>query len=844
MQAAMPRRPRILFLDAHDSFTNNITSLLTTLLNVDVHVLEIDSPLFNPGSPTFRQAFAHELSHYDAVVCGPGPGTPENPDDVGLIGRIWDFDIPVLGVCLGFQALVLASGGRVRRLEGGLHGMVRQISHSGTGIFKGVGGGFRATLYHSLCVNLGQDGVGDEEWESKKWNGEGWRGCEELVPLAWVEEPRGDGRGRERICMAVRHRSKPFWGVQYHPESVCTETEGDRVIVNWFGEAMRWNAERGRVVRHGDVLAGQATRTSLLSTVDHSPRREYVDFALHPRFRHTTISIPEGMDVVDMVELLDDSEDGHIVLDSSNASLPAPKEGAADVRGRYSIFALGRQEWVRVTYKAGNEYTLLWPPHSFRSRKPLVMPLHRYGGSIWGFLADYQNRRRVETPKDLETPFLGGFMGFVTYEQGLHDIGVEILEPRGHERPDVCFVWVAKSVVVDHRKGLVHVQHLQRQDDRRLGEDDWTGRTARMLREPPSGWKPRDKASDVTSGKADDIDNKGYSQYATHQWKLPDQDEYQDKVKQCQEYIAAGDSYELCLTDQTTISRKRSRSIGRGFDNIRHGRDGLKRPTPPPPTSWQLFKRMRASQPAPFASYIKLEGMTLVSASPERFLEYDRDGHCSMRPMKGTVRKSDSVSTLAQAEKILHVPKEEAENLMIVDLVRHDLHGVCGAGNVEVRDLMKVEEYRDVYQMITVVEGRLPPPEKQKMNERYTGLDVLAASLPPGSMTGAPKKRSCEILRTLEGGRERSVYSGVVGYMCASGRGDWSVTIRSLFRWEDEQNNDDEGGATELWRIGAGGAVTALSTPEGEAEEMFTKLDGPFRTINWDRLGWTGHGWE
>ncbi|KAJ4306536.1 hypothetical protein N0V88_001340 [Collariella sp. IMI 366227] len=128
-----------------------------------------------------------------------------------------------------------------------------------------------------------------------------------------------------------------------------------------------------------------------------------------------------------------------------------------------------------------------------------------------------------------------------------------------------------------------------------------------------------------------------------------------------------------------------------------------------------------------------------VNLSDQRFLTYDRSGRCSMRPMKGTVRKSDVCSTLAQAEKILHVPKEEAENLMIVDLVRHDLHGVCGAGQVTVSDL-----------------------------------------------------------------------------------------------WDDEQVvvNGEEGPEThEVWRIGAGGAVTILSTPEGEREEMFTKLAGPLRVF-------------
>jgi para-aminobenzoate synthetase len=206
--------------------------------------------------------------------------------------------------------------------------------------------------------------------------------------------------------------------------------------------------------------------------------------------------------------------------------------------------------------------------------------------------------------------------------------------------------------------------------------------------------------------------------------------------------------------------------------------------------------------------------------------------------MKGTVRKSPQVSTLAQAEALLQVPKEQAENLMIVDLVRHDLHGVCGSGNVSVPRLMVVEEYASVFQMISVVEGQIlqVPIEKEGARTRYTGVDVLAASLPPGSMTGAPKKRSCEILQEIEGYKDRSLYSGVVGYMDVGGRGDFSVNIRCMFRWDDEGEGDggsqdaayDDGEIfdEEVWHIGAGGAVTALSTPVAEREEMQTKLAG------------------
>jgi para-aminobenzoate synthetase len=880
------RRPRILFLDAHDSFSNNITSLLTTLLEADVSVLTIDDPLLlsdhdtttaapssssssnsspvsapAPPSPSREERFIAELKRYDALVCGPGPGNPDNDADVGLMRCVWrladegDEMLPVLGVCLGFQSLVSAHGGRVGRLRRGLHGMVREIVHRGDyqdagdedDIFRGVGR-FKATLYHSLCGDIGQDGIvgGQEEWEAARWGP--FDGCPDLLPLAWAEEEREDGR-KERILMAVKHRTKPFWGVQYHPESVCTEEEGNKVILNWFREAQSWNERRGRtpVLLDGHGLARAATKPSLLSQLVGNPRfggtatmYNYAD-ALNPVLRSQTVPLRPGFEVPDIVEAigLDCSE--KIILDSANA---APTTSRADVRGRYSIIAACMDEAVRIEHHAGDDYATI----SMRSiggsavHVPEQVPLAPYG-SIWGLLADFHEKRRMPVAESSSsTPFIGGFMGYITYEQGLSDIGVHIEQPRPHCRPDVFLAWVHKSIVVDHELGLIHVQHLSsRRYDKR---EKWVEKTADKLRRLR---RPRRRLSPSSPEKT-----RHPSMSASVQ--PPQTKEYEAKVRICQEYIAAGESYELCLTDQTTLTRPLGEEAPH-LDPVsvphpretKQQRQQLSRASP----SWTLFKRLRKHQPAPFASYLRLGSATLVSASPERFLTYDHDGRCSMRPMKGTVRKSEAVPTLAEAERILHVPKEEAENLMIVDLVRHDLHGVCGAGRVEVPKLLAVEEYQSVFQMITVVEGQLPlpppppPPPGGEKNEtagrRYTGLDVLAASLPPGSMTGAPKKRSCEILRQIEGHKERGLYSGVVGYMCATGRGDWSVTIRSLFRYDDEQVVvDGEKGPEkhEVWRIGAGGAVTILSTPEGEREEMFTKLAGPLRVFGEEACRW------
>lgn len=831
-----PDRPRVLFVDAYDSFSNNITSLLATLLDAEVYVLPIDAAIS-------RDEFRRELSHYEAVVCGPGPGSPQNEADVGLMKWLWELPddelVPVLGICLGFQSLVLSCGGKVRRLRRGLHGMVRRIEHQSAAedsqevnIFDGVCD-FDATLYHSLCADVGQDTV--EDWHDRRWARP--EGLDNIIPLAWVEEDRADGQDKERILMAMKHQRKPFWGLQYHPESVCTEAVGNRVILNWFNRASRWNREN-RVAagpNRYDILARKAFKPSLLQQaaaveVDREFGRDVWESMLHESgrrldYKSASIAIPPAaaVEVPDIVEMLGSTGSDHVILDSANGNQPRAKTGV-DVRGRFSIVALQVDECVRIESHTGDNFISIVspgePPHKVSFRP---------GENVWHLLAEFHGRKRssLEThggsvPHERDVPFLGGFVGYVTYEQGLSDIGIALGQDRGHRRPDVCLAWATKSVVLDHEEGTLHIQDLE-------GDTRWITSVVSKL-EGSNLWRHR-PCPDSKKGP------KLPSALET-QIRKPEQAKYEAKVRMCQEYIAAGDSYELCLTDQTHIARtvmaeKKGHRPEQPAATFQRSGASARKADPRSDTSWDLYRTLRKRNPAPFASYIRLGGATLVSSSPERFLQYDRSGLCSMKPMKGTVRKSSEpaegcATSLEEAEEILHIPKEEAENLMIVDLVRHDMHGVCGAGQVWVPELLKVEEYQTVYQMITVVEGRLPQPHKWDHRGRYSGLDVLSASLPPGSMTGAPKKRSCEILQQIEGDKERSLYSGVVGYMCISGRGDWSVTIRSMYRWDDEcTKGDTEGEDKETWHIGAGGAVTILSTPEGEREEMFVKLARP-----------------
>jgi len=431
-------------------------------------------------------------------------------------------------------------------------------------------------------------------------------------------------------------------------------------------------------------------------------------------------------------------------------------------------------------------------------------------------------------------------MGYISYEAGLETISVEPHESVANSSiPDINFAFVHRSIVMDHATGQTYVQSLLPNDSSWIAHVGQTIENMTRQRDRASEPCTTRNDSSITRELRDSLEMEkrlGLSQICT-----PEERHYRNKVLKCQDSLAAGDSYELCLTDETII--KVPKIDGKGVN------------------AWSLYKKLRRKNPAPYGAYLHLSNATVVGTSPERFLKWDREGNCQFRPIKGTVKKSPTMTREA-AYNILNSSKEQAENLMIVDLIRHDLSGVIGAERCSVPKLMTVEEYEHVYQLVSVIEGQLPKPGDA---EGPTGLDVLKASLPPGSMTGAPKKRSCELLRDIEQ-RPRGIYSGVLGYMDVGGAGDFSVVIRTALRDATAADRsarmnrtvDNSGDSTphsqvgytpsnpsprcsspsasvregdfashestETWRIGAGGAVTIQSTDQGEFLEMETKV--------------------
>ena len=260
---------------------------------------------------------------------------------------------------------------------------------------------------------------------------------------------------------------------------------------------------------------------------------------------------------------------------------------------------------------------------------------------------------------------------------------------------------------------------------------------------------------------------------------------YLANIAACLHEIFEGETYEVCLTTEL-------RSDG-SLDPLR------------------AYRALRARNPAPFAALLRLGEQSVLSSSPERFLRVDRDGVVESRPMKGTAaRVAEPFEDACRAAELRRDKKTRAENLMIADLVRNDLGRVSALGTVEVPGLMVVEPYATVHQMVTVVRGHL--------REGSDAIDCVRAAFPPGSMTGAPKLRTLEIIDRIEG-RPRGVYSGALGFFAVNGTADLNVVIRTLVA--------SPNGLT----IGAGGAIVAASDPEAELEEMLLKARPLLETV-------------
>jgi para-aminobenzoate synthetase len=698
-----------LLIDNYDSYTYNVFHLLAAVSGEEPIVVHNDMVSWG----------ALSRWDFDAIVLSPGPGRPERWHDFGVCSDILrSSEIPVLGICLGHQGLGHMLSGMVVSAPMVMHGRLSQVRHLDSGLFAGIPQDFSVVRYHSLAVT-------------------GSLGSEGRV-TAWTD----DG-----VVMGIEHRSRPLWGVQFHPESVATE-HGRALVENFYALARRHRSprhpprsrpappvSRRRARRGGEGSeAGRQTRLRMRS-VAGEPSTELLFERLFGAAEHAFWL---------------DSADAPTRL--AQCSYLGTSTGADRCVLEYDVV-----EGKVTTHRAGTS------------------TIER--GSIFDVLDRELFNRALEPPPAAPARgLLGGFVGYLGYECKA-DCGSSNLHRS--DLPDATLMLANRVVAVDHVRHRTDLFALCRDDE--PDAERWLDEAEAVVREalaaPPAGpSSPAGMAADGVPATPDDPVTfrcgRGREQY------LAD-------IARCQAALAAGESYEVCLTDQIS--------------------------TPASPQPFELYRVLRRANPAPFAAYLKLGEAAVISSSPERFLSVDRDRRVEARPIKGTLpRSEDPILDDALRTELVQDEKTYAEHLMIVDLLRNDLGRVCEIDSVRVPELMIVEPYTTVHQLISTITGVL---ERDR-----TPVQCVRACFPGGSMTGAPKLRTMEIIDDIE--REaRGVYSGALGYFGLDGTVDLSIVIRTIVL---------RPGATT---IGAGGAIVMQSDPHEEFDEILLKARAPMAAI-------------
>ena len=378
-------------------------------------------------------------------------------------------------------------------------------------------------------------------------------------------------------------------------------------------------------------------------------------------------------------------------------------------------------------------------------------PARRSALSLWEALRESVIRLPDAASLPAELPFAGGALGYLAYDFGLAGQGIP--QPPTQSLSEAAFGIYDTALLVDHH-----------------GRKAWLCAPEDRMVQALAEWQPRLARATV------------YSPDPSFQVRGPVQplwnrSDYAAAFGRVQDYIRAGDCYQVNLAQPFAVPHAGS--------------------------PWSLYQRLRTVNPAPFSAYLSLPQGAVLSFSPERLLQVQKD-RLQVRPIKGTrPRLEDRQEDQRMAQALLASPKDRAENVMIVDLLRNDLGRVAATGSVQVPQLCALESYVHVHHLVSVVEARLAPGQD--------ALSALEACFPGGSITGAPKRRAMEIIAELEVGA-RGLYCGSIGYLDQRGSLDMNIAIRSMTAVR---------GDLRFW---AGGGIVADSDPDAEYQETLDKV--------------------
>ncbi len=437
--------------------------------------------------------------------------------------------------------------------------------------------------------------------------------------------------------------------------------------------------------------------------------------------------------------------------------------------GRFSF--IGYDPFLTVMSKGNNVLT--------QSRKSITRKI----GNPFDELRHMLNSFHLENSFE-PIPFTCGAVGYLAYDlchfiERLPDTTIDDIE-----FPEMCFSFYDTIIAVDHHENRCFLLSVNINQNSQKSTAKRIGHVLRMIRNGLNIPYEEESRFDKTRIKRKIISNFSKENYLR-------------AVERAKQYINAGDIYQVNLSQrfQTQIET----------------------------SPYEIYRRLRKINPASFSSYLRFDNKYVVSSSPERFLSLQNrvdktdsqsEGkvrNIQTRPIKGTrPRGKDEDINKKMREELLSSQKDDAELAMIVDLERNDLGRVCDYNTVKVTEEKKLEEHPTVYHLVATVEG--------KLHSRYDAIDLLKATFPGGSITGAPKVRAMQIIDELEP-TKRSVYTGAMGYLSFNGNLDFNIAIRTFLVKDDHI----------FFQVGGG--IVADSDPEDEYQETLHKARALIDTL-------------
>jgi len=694
-----------LIVDNYDSFTYNLYQMVAETNGEEPIVVKNDQVTWD------------ELSElrFDNIIISPGPGHPDNPKDFGICRRvILEINKPILGVCLGHQGICSVFGGKIVHAPKPMHGRLSAILHKNDLLFEGIPSGFKVVRYHSLiCLNNIPE-------------------CLDIT--AWTDD---------QLIMGVKHKLNPIWGVQFHPESICTE-HSYKMLSN-FKKITEQHYLNSPTLQQKNIEYDKK---------DNSYEKSHSSYVIDKKISLES-NTPQYEVLVKKLDFYPSSDkvfdklykdiDKKVWLDSS-----AIIEGLS----RFSFMgSIGGPYSYLVKYNVNNKKLSI-----IKDNKETT-----YNISIFDYLKE-ELKKMSFTTDNIPFNFNCGFVGYFGYE--LKSESSYVKNNSISEFPDAQFLFLDRIIVFDHVEEKCYLLCLANKMQKEEAED-WFNFVVDEIKNLHSD----DNTAQLTF--SDNINKTDDPKFHLSR----DHDTYISDINKCLDYIRDGESYEICLTNKITSDVEVN-----GYD---------------------YYSCLRKINPAPYSCFLQFNELSVACSSMERFMSIDTKGNVETKPIKGTLKRGiDELEDSKLIQLLTDSERFKSENLMIVDLLRNDLGVVCEIGSVCVPKLMHVETYKTVHQLVSTIRGKLKPG--------LSSVDCIKASFPGGSMTGAPKIRTMEIIDALEEDA-RGIYSGGIGYLALNGSADINIVIRTATITPNR------------FSVGVGGAIIDLSDPEEEFDEILLK---------------------